>query len=426
MLQLNKNKNKKLKLKNWLRDYKNKKMSEYDYPAVASLPLTTMTYVVSLQGNINLEAVYELFSIINIQIHQTRKNVKNIKIPYIPGNEGMIYDINYKGNTRGIVKKRSKKFFKNSVLLDLGLKEKNVAIKISNTSFHITGVKEYQNVIDSTEYLIKFLYTIQEHLDYIGNNPEEIAKIDNWILKNVKGPNDTLIPINKVNDNINLSILNFLTSSLWEFTSFEDFYTVFQWTLGCREIITSDLNITGNKLIMTNYNYDLGFLINRDELAQRLKNETNFVVIYDNSVNYYIKIELPYIRDESFDKIRKKPKVPKHTILVYKSGKVTQSGPGYDLMKICYDKFRIEICKFRPYIERKINFETMDGIDEIEEIEETYLDYIRNNPEEMNEIEETEETEEEINNQPIVKKNITLNLVKEETDIFNLGDLVIC
>ena len=95
-------------------------------------------------------------------------------------------------------------------------------------------------------------------------------------------------------------------------------------------------------------------------------------------------------------------------------------------MKICYDKFRIEICKFRPYIERKINFETMDGIDEIEE---TYLDYIRNNPEEMNEIEETEEaeeTEEEINNQPIVKKNITLNFVKEETDIFNLGDLVIC
>src|SRR5438105_1138890 len=117
--------------------------------------------------------------------------------------------------------------------------------------------------------------------------------------------------------------------------------------------MTPELRVVGDISTMANYNYDLGFLINRYELAKRMRDETDFTVIYDNTKAYYIKLELPYVRDESFDLIRKKSEVPKHTLMVYKSGKVTQSGPGFELMKICYDKFRTEICRLRPYIERK-------------------------------------------------------------------------
>jgi TATA-box binding protein (TBP) (component of TFIID and TFIIIB) len=361
------------------------------YPSFDTLPPTTMTYVVNLSGHIDLEAVYELFPIANVQLKSTRKNVKNIKIPHFRGKEGSIYRINYRNNTRGIVKSDSKKFFKNSVLLDLGLVDKNVAVKISNTTFHITGVKEISNLTETIGYLMKYLREIQENLDYMKEHPEEVTIIDNWVLKNLKGDNNALNSMPNVTENLDLKILNFLTSYLPEFTNFDDYYTVFQWIIKGQTLIT-DLEVLDSKLIMTNYNYDLGFLINRDELAERLKNETDFTVIYDNSETYYIKVEYAYIRDETFSRIRKKPKTPKHTILIYKSGRVTQSGPGYELMKGCYDKFRTEIARLRPYIERKISLSDIES-EEVIAIPE--------------------------------KKQPVLNLQKCETDFLDLGNLVI-
>lgn len=326
------------------------------YPSLEDLPATTMTYVVNLEGNIDLESVYECFPLIPINIPTNKKKTKNKKIPHLPENKGKMYTIKYGDNTRGNIVSipETGKYLKNSVLLKLGLHDKNVAVGISKSSFHITGVKNYSNVQETVEYLMQYLRDTQELLEYISLNPEKVTEIDNWILKNLRGENDVMNRVEQIPDTLDAKIIGFLKLSWWEFTNFDDYYSLFQWIIKCKEIITPDLKVIGDKLIMANYNYDLGFLINRDELAQRIRNETEFTVIYDNSETYYIKIELPYIRDESFDLIRKKPKIPKHTLLIYKSGKVTQSGPGFDLMKICYDKFRTEICRLRPYIERRI------------------------------------------------------------------------
>lgn len=353
--------------------------SSTTYPPFDSLPATTMTYVVNLTGNIDLESVYELFPVTKIELKSTRKNVKNIKIPYFQGKEGSIYYINYRNNTRGMVKSTKKKIFKNSILLDMGLKDKNVAVKVSNTSFQITGIKNESHLDETINYLMKYLNNIQETIDYMNAHKEDVAIVDNWILKNLKGLDNSLNPMPKVVENIDLKILSFVTSYLPEFTNFEDYYEVFQWIIEGRNIIT-DLNVVSKKLIMTNYNYELGFPILRDELATRLKQETDFTVIYDNSETYYIKIEYAYVRDESFAYIRKKPKIPKHTILVYRSGNVTQSGPGPELMKDCYDKFRTAVQNLRPFIERKIvDVEETDEKSEIAEaeldnIEEEYID----------------------------------------------------
>ncbi len=323
------------------------------YTPLENLAATTMTYVVNLKGLINLEAVYELFPITPIELKTARKNVKKIKIPYFPGKQGSIYHIKFKKDVRGVVKSTSSTYFKNIVSLDIGLVDKNVNVKISETSFQITGIKQNENLNECIGHLMKYFKDIQEILDYMKDNSEAVALIDNWVLKNLKGINNTLNPMPQIIENLDLKILNFLTSYLFEFTNFEDYYTVFQWITSGQTLV-KDLEVLNNTLILTNYNYFLGFGINRDETAERLKNETDFTVIYDNSVTYYIKLEYAYIRDESFSKIRKKPEISKHSFLIYKSGRVTQSGPGYDLMKTVYDKFRTEMLRLRPFIERKL------------------------------------------------------------------------
>jgi len=351
------------------------------FEPLETLDCTTKTYVINLKGFIDLETVYELLPITPIKLKNTRKNIKNVKIPHYPGKQGSIYHIKYKKNTRGIVKSVSEKYFKNAVLLDMGLVDKNIAVKISEASFQLTGVKCDDNLKECVDHLMKYFYTIQETLDYMKDNPEAVALVDNWVLKNLKGPNNTLNPIPDIIENIDLKILNFLTSYLFEFTTFEDYYTVFQWIIKGQTLV-KDLEVVNNTLILTNYNYWLGFGIDRDKTAEYLKNETDFTVIYDNSEAYYIKIEYAYVRDETFDKIRKKPGTPKHTILIYKSGRVTQSGPGFSLMKDCYDKFRTEMLRLRPFIERKFpmttngNPQMIRSINEIKEQHPTeFLDF---------------------------------------------------
>ena len=327
-----------------------------EFPSLESLSPTTMTYVVHLEGNIDLESVYELLPLTSITIPTNKKKTKNKKLPFYPENKGkIIATIKYIDNIRGNVEfmPTEGKYLKNSVLTKLGLSDKNVAMGISKNSFHITGVKKYEHVTEALNYMLQYLNDIQDTLNYIQSQPEKVTEIDNWILKNLRAEDDTIKVIDKMPDFLDQKILRFVTSQLWEFNNFDEYYIIFQWMIKCKETITPNLKVINITSTMANYNYDLGFLINRYEMAKRMRDETDFTVIYDNTKAYYIKLELPYVRDESFERIRKKNEVPKHTLMVYKSGKVTQSGPGFEQMKICYDKFRTEILRLRPYIERK-------------------------------------------------------------------------
>ena len=59
---------------------------------------------------------------------------------------------------------------------------------------------------------------------------------------------------------------------------------------------------------------------------------------------------MPYKLPEGQKSLRKKDKVPCHTFIVYKSGIVTQSGPGEELMEEVYYKFMGIIKDILPQI----------------------------------------------------------------------------
>jgi TATA-box binding protein (TBP) (component of TFIID and TFIIIB) len=102
---------------------------------------------------------------------------------------------------------------------------------------------------------------------------------------------------------------------------------------------------------MTNYNYGLGFKVNRAELAKFAATNSTFKPEYDNTTRQpMVKLIMAYERDETFNNIRKKKKENKHTIQVHASGKVTQSGPRPELMRDIYNYFMEFIEKFKIHM----------------------------------------------------------------------------
>jgi len=83
---------------------------------------------------------------------------------------------------------------------------------------------------------------------------------------------------------------------------------------------------------MINYNYNIGFKINRLKLYEILTNN-GFICKYNNSINHLFCARLPY----KCDNIKRKKMY--HSFMIYRSGSITQSGPDENMMKEAYDKF---------------------------------------------------------------------------------------
>ena len=122
---------------------------------------------------------------------------------------------------------------------------------------------------------------------------------------------------------------------------------------------------------MVNYNYDLGFDIDRWKLYSHINGLNGFSARYENTTDHCVTIQLPYeIPDHLLDVIVKKNKTQKHSFLVYKSGLVTQSGPCEELSREAYNLFNSTIKTLRPYImkpslTRLIKYLSIDDVEKI-------------------------------------------------------------
>lgn len=108
------------------------------------------------------------------------------------------------------------------------------------------------------------------------------------------------------------------------------------------------LSLVSIHKVMINYNYDLGFKVNRWLLSNYIKQvDPGFQSDYDNTVHYSVIIKLPIDNKKSIFKSKKRPY---HTFIVYKSGLVTQSGPDEILMEIAYNRFMNAISNIKDMI----------------------------------------------------------------------------
>lgn len=336
------------------------------------LPITTMTMIISLTGGVNVRDAFQLLQITRITISRMRETSK-CKLPHcvIPGS---ILSVRYKEGVRGIIKNNSGPF-KNAVTVDISTLKKNISLKLSTLSIQMCGASSKEDGIEAATHIINHLKNIQRLMNEMKRDIDHTNMILDWISQETKGPEidvvdvsfekvgnvllkienprkDNLVikPQKLIPEHFNKKIAMFLLSFSNEFHYHSQFNKKIRFIPKARTLVDENLAIESVDQAMVNNNYKLGFQVDRTALNAFINGKNGFISRYNNALTTCVSIELPYKPLASTTIKRKKTKVPHHTFLVYKSGSVTQSGPGGILMENAYYLFIDTIKELMPYI----------------------------------------------------------------------------
>jgi len=319
------------------------------------LKITTMTLVFELDTMINKGAVFHLVPITKMEIdkhYHAQKYV--IPVSTIPGS---ILSIKYRNMVRGIIENNKRRFFKNTVPAKMSTSMKNVSLKISPKTLQLCGASSRANGLEASQYMIQHIMTIKKTMDCIKNNPIVFNQCVAWIEQETRGemiektiikeyakkrvllrvhrqiPDYTII-IPDIDEQSSLGhddILVFLLSLASDQQYYSDYMHKIKNIIHLDSIVDNhvdDINILRINEVMVNYNYNLGFRVNRDELNRLMNGRNGLYSYYDNALVNCVTVELPYDDKLLTYKAKKmKKEIAHHTFLIYKSGAVTQSGP---------------------------------------------------------------------------------------------------
>lgn len=337
------------------------------------LGITTMTIVMALTNSVNTEAAFQLLPITRIAIQQTRESSK-CKLPHceIPGS---ILSMRYRGNVRGIIRSKLAPF-KNAVTIDISTTRKNISVKLSSLSIQMCGASSRADGIEAATHLLSHLHNAQSMLNRIHAAPENARAEVEWVKDVTRGGpierpyweerrclNVTMRiyrpiadfaivkPTVPIPETLNKDIVLFFLSLCDDFMYHGDMCRKLNYVPTIQAVINEPLELKNIDEAMVNYNYPLGFEVDRARLNQFIDGQSGFISRYNNALTTSVTIELPYEPPAGTAIKRRKNKVPHHTFLVYRSGSVTQSGPGGELMKQAYYLFMNTIAQLQPLIQ---------------------------------------------------------------------------
>jgi hypothetical protein len=337
------------------------------------LRVTTMTLVMSLEGTVDLRPCFLLLPITLVDLPPQKRKTKKCRLPHHPV-PGSILSARYYGNIRGVVRSLNKTFFKNSITIDISTAHKNVSVKLSTSTIQLCGASSRSNGVEAAQHIINHLSHINAMLCYIQQHPSEMETALAWMEKVCKGDPFTVEGVRETRSlyggekrlhilvskeenllicplrpppGVSLSLFRFLRQQVTDFLYYSDYIQKLRFLRVITCVSTPTVSISALSEAMVNYNYSLGFDIDREALREALDGYDGFYARYDNLVQHNVTIELPYPPSSCTGVFaKKKGKVPHSTFLVYKSGLVTQSGPGGVIMEEAYYKFRRTIHQF--------------------------------------------------------------------------------
>lgn len=92
---------------------------------------------------------------------------------------------------------------------------------------------------------------------------------------------------------------------------------------------------------MYNINFNIGCYIDKEMLRSIFDSRDGFIAATDPQCRGDVLVHLPYTVEDGQRRLtkRKKSNPTKHTFTVYKTGAVTQSGPGGERGEDAYNRF---------------------------------------------------------------------------------------
>lgn len=174
------------------------------------LRVTTMTLIFGLKCKIDLNKIFYLLPVTKIEYTPSTKARTRYKIPHyeVPGS---ILSMRFRGMTRGIIRTTSGRHFKNSITIDISLKEKNVNIKLCASKMQMCGAKSVEQgysgaleIINKIDYINNLVNRMKNSdkkeytLKVIRDNVYDSEKI--WTLSNHQGYIPYKLSCNLYND----------------------------------------------------------------------------------------------------------------------------------------------------------------------------------------------------------------------------------
>lgn len=150
------------------------------------LPVTTMTALILLDGTVDIRRVFGLLEMAKFANIETFRATKKQKIP-ICDKPGTLITATFDNKTRGYVKTEISTGWRNSIMIDIATKCKNVNIKLSNTTIHMCGSVSEELCYEVGNYMINNIKKVQENLDYIKENKEKCQETLNWLKVGCRG-----------------------------------------------------------------------------------------------------------------------------------------------------------------------------------------------------------------------------------------------
>ncbi len=319
---------------------------------------------VTFKQNFNIINLYELLPIVNISVFTLKK--RDI-IPFFGVSNCLVSCQNVLGG-RGI-----RKFpgLRNSIGLDFQGFNKNIHIKVSTNSFHITGIQSFEmgkeaailccHIFMQTDEIWKGFYKLGYDLrvdickycmELVSQNNEyeevEFLTLDSkLVIERLANMNESMLPYY----NIIIQILLFT----YEFSNITDFFNKLNKIVNIQPLKNSMFFYGDEKLsistypvyyLISKYKYPHRFFL--PDLANFL-HEKGFIVCYQNFTKPNIMILAIPIMDSNKDEIEspssitsdiseyKNKKIPMHLFTINTNGTTSQSGQCHP--KDAYEKY---------------------------------------------------------------------------------------
>lgn len=325
------------------------------------LKITMMTVIFNIEGGVQIEEAFHFLPITFINATKKIKGkVPNHRIP------GKIVSLRYKDKVRGM---NIGKAFANSVAVDMSMKDKVISMKLCTGKIQSCGAQSIEAAVKAANFLLKHLTDTQRMIDSMRickNLPEVIQ----WVKDLTRGEeyygtkitkNSKIVIVEKYLDHVIdwkdekmpyrfiKSIVDYLLSFAYEYESHREFSDKLDLIASLVDVVRTAPKIAAYRCAMVNYNYNLGFLVDREALNSIINDtpECGMSARYNNILMTSVIVEIPYETEET---VYKKKKASKITFLVYRTGSVTLSGLGGEIAERAYLKFMNFISEYYDLI----------------------------------------------------------------------------
>lgn len=325
-------------------------MDPPDFPSLEDIPVTTMVVIVGFTPPVDIDLLFPLLDMARLK-RPIVKNSKKVSLPLL--RSGSLLSARYKGIVLGDVHFPYPRFFKNSITVDVSTSKKNINVKISKGNLQMCGIKSIDMAEETASLIFSHIRKAEALLSRIREEHLDTAK--DYVARPQE--EDILLGADK-------EILGRLVYYATKCSEMEQFVEMIEKlrsnikkiprVVGTGHEVSllslkgppSPLAMATIRKAMVNYNFSLGFKINRGELATRINGVQEFKARYNNTLDYSVTIEHPHDLV-----VNRKKESPRVTFTVYKSGILTISGPNREIIETIYEKFVGIIREIRPFIE---------------------------------------------------------------------------